>query len=87
MNAFHLKVSSSARQFHKRHSCPTFILGSQGELLQVAFNNQVDVFFIMVTACDHDRVDGDGGYNNGTTKKVRSSELSGDAVETKNLLR
>jgi len=51
-------VSSSARQFHKRHSCPTFILGSQGELLQVAFNNQ-----------------------------VRSSELSGDAVETKNLLR
>ena len=46
--AFHLKVSSSARQFHKRHSCPTFTLGSQGELLQVAFNNQVDIYFIMV---------------------------------------
>jgi len=51
-------VSTLSRQFHKRHSCPTFLLGSQGELLQVAFNNQ-----------------------------VRSSELSGDAVETKNLLR
>jgi len=51
-------VSSSARKFHKRHSCPTFTLNQEGQLLQVAFNNQ-----------------------------VRSSELSGDAVETKKLLR
>ena len=35
----------------------------------------------------HGTCDRDHGNNNGTTKKVRSSELSGDAVETKNLLR
>ena len=82
MNAFHLKVSSSARQFHKRHSCPTFILGSQGELLQVAFNNQVAaIYFIMVPVTVIMVIIME------PQKKVRSSELSGDAVETKNLLR